>query len=458
MIESMNPPAADLVAVDRKVDFDVSNYTADGIVDDLEFSLNTILGYVDELLAYLNVMDDVVEALMMVWLWRPTFPVTKTLKIPLHSITAFLWGVAVTWNYNFLPSFWLFCIGWMLLALNESVRSHPSRWRHCPPYPELFKRLAFGASSQEKLAPATAEESKAIEEFDASLVAAAERRKKEKEDAAKQEEEFALQMAQEQEMAEDAENMGGKKGGLKIDPVQAMLKQHLYPIQKQVRPIVYMLRVVKNVVLWQEAYYTFWIVTACFAGSLLLIWVPWSFFIRWSLRIGVFFGLGPWMYFVDKYVIKTNWNMTKEEREAAFKAKMEARYQEVLASASVFMIRKETAVKMKSMKQYMFGKFLVRVPQFREDLYDDVPLPSSSCEPYFLSKKPVPIKQRKFGQQLVGDMIPQREVQCVTKVAETKPLSKRFLKGAGKSLGKSSEKIPLLGKSRDGYKSTSNGN
>lgn len=43
MIESTNPPAADLVAVDRKVDFDVvSNCTADGIVDDLDFSVNSI--------------------------------------------------------------------------------------------------------------------------------------------------------------------------------------------------------------------------------------------------------------------------------------------------------------------------------------------------------------------------------------------------------------------------------
>ena len=455
MIESTNPPAADLVAVDRKIDFDVSNYTADGMVDDLEFSVNTIMGYSNELLAYLDIIDDIMESLMTVWLWRPTFSVNKTTKIPLHSFTAFVWGVAVTWNYNLLPSFWLFCVGWILLACNELVCSHPSRWRHCPPYPELFKRLVLGASSTEQLAAASPEEAAVIDKYDASVKEAAARKQKEKEEAANQETKYAEEMAAEQEMAENAEQVGGKKGGLKLDPTAALMKPLLYPIQKQLRPIVHMLRIVKNIILWGEAYYTFWIVTACFAGSLLLIWVPWSFFIRWSLRIGVFLGLGPWMYFVDKYVLKTNWDMTKEEREAAFKAKMKTRYEEVLASASVFIVRKETAVKMKSMKQYMFGKFLVRVPQFREDLYDDIPLPSSSCEPFDGSKHSVPIKQRKFGQQLVGDMIPQREVQCVSKADDTgssRKRSRRFLRGGSKS--KNSETAPLLGKDQNGYKST----
>jgi hypothetical protein len=57
----------------------------------------------------------------------------------------------------------------------------------------------------------------------------------------------------------------------------------------------------------------------------------------------------------------------------------------------------------------MFGKFLMRVPIFKEELVWDDPLPASTATPHDESlAEPIFVSQRKWGQQLKGDMIPTR--------------------------------------------------
>ena len=66
VIHARRPPPPILVSVDRKIDSDVAHYTADGVVDDLKFSLTTLMGHIEELEKYEAVMDDITEALMTV--------------------------------------------------------------------------------------------------------------------------------------------------------------------------------------------------------------------------------------------------------------------------------------------------------------------------------------------------------------------------------------------------------
>lgn len=108
------------------------------------------------------------------------------------------------------------------------------------------------------------------------------------------------------------------------------------------------------------------------------------------------------------------------------------------------------------MKKYMFGKYHLRVPRFAEDLCNDIPLPQSYSKPYDRKKEPpVEIKVRKYGQLLVGDMIPRREIQVsqhhveeshhrlhLNPIKLVEEEGKRAL--IGKDLG-TAERIPLLG-------------
>jgi hypothetical protein len=52
------------------------------------------------------------------------------------------------------------------------------------------------------------------------------------------------------------------------------LKGVLYPIQLQLGQCVVVLSIATSVFLWEESYYAFWITMTCFAGSLVICWVP----------------------------------------------------------------------------------------------------------------------------------------------------------------------------------------
>ena len=107
-------------------------------------------GYIEELQSYVDeeVIEVVFDAVLTVFLWRGHFPILccgKTIiKLPLHSIVAFAWGILVTQNYNRLLSFVLFALGWILLATMEYRRQHPSPWHKCISYAELLGALISG--------------------------------------------------------------------------------------------------------------------------------------------------------------------------------------------------------------------------------------------------------------------------------------------------------------------------
>lgn len=368
-----------------------------------------------------------------------------------NLVQAFIWGVLVTWNWNLLPSFVVFSVAWFFLACNEQANKHPSRWYHCPTYRDLARRILFNTAASESIEPnmnlaETKEYEKKVE--DLRIRRALEKQKEEEHEMALQEE-LGEEM-QEAEAAEKIGKYGGLFKGVNVNP----LKPVLYPIQIQLRQVVYALRTGKSIVLWNESYYAFWLTTACLLVSFIFIFIPFGFILRWTTRIVVWITLGPWNRIIDKYYFRTNPNMTDAERDEALRLRLKARYEEALKSTTNFFIRKEDAMKMKRMKQFMFGKFLVRVPRFCEDLYEDYPLPSSSGIPFDpKATTPVSVKERKFGQALCGDMIPLREIQAAEdKKNETvdEKKKKRFWRSTQKA--HDSETTPLLGTNGDDKK------
>ena len=158
------------------------------------------------------------------------------------------------------------------------------------------------------------------------------------------------------------------------------------------------------------------------------------------MRIIALVALGPWNAIIDRVYFRKDLNMTDEEKDEELRLRLKARYKEVVESATSFFVRKENAIKMRDMKQFMFGKFLLRVPRFCEDLYEDYPLPSSYCNPVD-RKTSIHVTQQKYGQRLFGDMIPQREIQSVPVATAPKAKKKFFLR---KKHCSDSETSPLL--------------
>ena len=295
-----------------------------------------------------------------------------------------------------------------------------------------------------------------------------------------------------------------------VDPLNNVnpLKPVLYPIQLQLHKAVIGMRISRSILLWEESYYAFWIATVSFVVSVAVIWIPWGLLFCWLFRISVWLFLGPWMAIVDRIyfrakpdMIDADENVEVKDEDAEVKAHLKStdmevpvsstsyffvlkdramklkdtthfvlglmfgrfrfvldlfadmalliRYMKCFSTGSGYHVLRERAVKDKDMKRYMYGKFLLRVPRFDEDLFADEPLPESRACPHDpLTAGPISITRRKYGQALIGDMIPQRDIQAAqaTKASSQSAKKKRFWE---KNPQLDKEKIPLLGDSND---------
>lgn len=433
LVAAMIPPPPCYVSVEKKMHFKITNYTLVGEENPHKLSIKTITSHVEELKTYQAVLDYLPKAVFTVFLWRGHYKLSfrrptirrntgvpqsapfserwttpAAMWLPLHSITAFVWGVLVVQNFDRFLAFLVFAIGWFFLATMEQVRTHPSPWSRCRSYSELLLVLVFGRS----LGPQTVEMNENIDEIRAHKAGMDRQEKKRKKaaEALKMEREkleIELNEADEEANDEELDITTKVEGGygFNITPFKGVLKQ----VQTFLQKVCVALRIGKSVVLWRESYAAFSIVTASFLLSLIAFWIPWSFLITSTCRIFVWILLGPWMKLVDIFYVRKWENLSAEERKAGLQTSFQERYHLIVEQSLRRKVRRERALKLQVMKKYMFGKFLMRVPIFKEELVWDDPLPASTATPYDESlTETIVIPQRKWGQQLVGDMIPTR--------------------------------------------------
>ena len=174
-------------------------------------------------------------------------------------------------------------------------------------------------------------------------------------------------------------------------------------------------RHVKYTVGWEECYISFWITIGCLLVSIIFLFVPWFFLLKWGSRALVWILFGPWMKLVDVYYVSKIKPLTEEEhieRKEVERAKRRAVTSKAISEARV---KREDAAKLKAMKKYLFGKFITRVPVLKEDRYRDMPMPESFAVPYKTKKLKLSElamqeagyhRTRLPGQHLAGDMIP----------------------------------------------------
>lgn len=375
--------------------------------------------------------------------------------LPIHSMVAFWWGVSVTTNYNRFPSFLLFSVAWILLACNEYVSKAPSPWHKAKNFVRsiLFYFEAGALPAVRILPDENKEEQTAFQKKRENETA---RLKKEAEMEAQKEAELRKELGIDLDV-DPSEDITTEKGGVfksfNVNP----LKPVLHPIQLQLEGYVRQLRIAKSLILWDDSYYSLWIVILSFGGSIVLYWIPFGLILRWVLRVAVWLVLGPWMAIVDHYYFREESNLSEEQRLQIMQDKLKARYEQLLETASNIDVRRERALKLKSMSKYMFGKYLLRVPRFKEDYFKDTPLPESFAEPFDkLNAPPIKIAERKYGQRLEGDMIPMRSIQEATLPPARPNRREHFRKGLSKAFSKrGGEKTPLLedGKGQPGYDS-----
>eukprot|EP00339_Tiarina_fusa_P025749 CAMPEP_0117019744 /NCGR_PEP_ID=MMETSP0472-20121206/15103_1 /TAXON_ID=693140 ORGANISM="Tiarina fusus, Strain LIS" /NCGR_SAMPLE_ID=MMETSP0472 /ASSEMBLY_ACC=CAM_ASM_000603 /LENGTH=1103 /DNA_ID=CAMNT_0004724777 /DNA_START=181 /DNA_END=3489 /DNA_ORIENTATION=+ len=421
---ALEPPKPVYVNVKKRKDFMVVRQTCLGRTDTDVYSISTIKSYVDELRAYQHSLFFIEDALMTLLLWRGHFPLkigSNVIRLPVHSFNAFVVAILLVENPRYYPSFCFLCIAWLLLAVMGWRRNSPDVWGRCYSFGEILSQLITGES---KAGP---HDIKPFEGYEESTAATKQFMKRVADAEAKAARDYAEAQKVEEERLKDLAEIGDADadistkvgGGISIDPI----KTALHPVQLMLGMVCGALRFVKNVVIWEEAYFSFWIASGCIVLAVACLFVPWVFIMKWTARIIVWSVFGPWMKLLDVFYFSKLKPESDKEREARELEERLLRRLATTEAASRARAIREDATKMRVMKKYMFGKFSVKVPVIKQDRYYDRPLPDSTAAPH--QEKAMTLAElamqeagynrtRLPGQTLVGDMIPMVETQTFT--------------------------------------------
>jgi hypothetical protein len=372
--------------------------------------------YVDELSEYQRVLFHVEDGIMALLLWRGHFPVkigSTTIKLPIHSLNAFLVAITLVENPQLYPSFCFASIAWLLLATMGARRNTANVWGRSKSYGEIMQQLIFG----EITTPPPSyepfhdyEQAKdEMEKWVRRIEESEKRAEREYLEAEKLEEERLKEIEEIGDTDADISTKVG--GGITLDPIKAAL----FPVQQLVGVVCRKLRFVKNIIIWEESYFSFWIANGCMILAVASLFVPWFWLILWTSRVVAWVLFGPLMKLVDIFYVST---LKPETEDEIARRKMQERLKRRLLTteaAERARIIREDAAKMKVMKQFMFGKFGMHIPLLKEDRYVDRPLPQSSAMPHktkALTLAELAMQEAGYnrtrlpGQNLFGDMIP----------------------------------------------------
>jgi len=423
LLAALEPPPTVYVNVKTRKDWVLVRYTCQGRVDTDAYSMKVINSYVEELLSYQHLVYYVQDAVISLLLWRGHFTCTfagHTIMLPLHSLNAFITLTVLVEHPRLAPSFFFASIGWLLVAVMGWRRRSPDPWSRCKPYREFAEALALGHCVTPPDSIASFENAEEAAKFQEKM----QKRIIDAEEAARIAYE-KQQKEQEEEMAE-VQGIGGDtdistKHGSGIVSSIDVFKPFLYPIQQYLDLAVGYVRIVRNIVIWDEAYMSFWITTGCFVLAVVFYFLPWVFMLQWTARIVVWVLFGPWMKAVDVFYYSKIKPLTEEELARKQREADKARLLKRKDAVREARIQKENAAKLKAMKKIMFGKFVTKVPVIKQDRHHDFPLAESSATPYhpepqslaeLAMKEAGYHRTRMPGQHLVGVMIPRVSLHC----------------------------------------------
>ncbi len=418
LFKSLEYPKEILINCRRRKDWELARFTCEGKERFDQYSLDVIYSLVNELQGYQIVTFYIQEALTNLLFWRINEEITITMPfissaksftiyLPLHSMLAFFIGVTVVEKPYLLPSITMGCIGWMMLATMQFRLKHPSRWRICKNFFDLFWVLITGnhlGQPRPIMASENEEEAKAFDDFYTERITevnkAAEDRR-------------MIQIKIQEELTKEMNELNdtGKQEAFSINPFRAQL----FLLQVQLKTVCDFLLFVRNIFIWENVYCSFWLTLGSLSCAIIFLFIPWCFLLRWGARLAVWVLLGPWMKVVDTHYLTKEDNLTQEGQKSELEQIEEKLRKNAMSTIRDARIRKEDEVKLVEMKKYRFGKFMIRIPLLKVERCLDYPLINSYSYPEDDEKLRTGERSvqesgeervRVPGQHLVGHMIP----------------------------------------------------
>mmetsp|Transcript_62419 Transcript_62419/g.75113 ORF Transcript_62419/g.75113 Transcript_62419/m.75113 type:complete len:527 (+) Transcript_62419:2-1582(+) len=400
------------VNCEKQRDFKQMSFTVHGQNNPNKFDMMLLMSFLDELKSYQLVLFYLEDAFETALFWRNSVTVdlwgSTSIGLPLHSVVLFVLGTTMVEYPQLIPSFSMLGIAWIMLATMQYRSNVPCYWKRCRTFQELLVALIFDRSIS---GPPSVKPNQDQEQYEEWL-----RRWQERIDkAAKHAEKAQIQY---EKFTKELENAEG--GGLDISTPQHqsvlsmlnLFKKMLHPLQLSLVTWFGYLRIARNILIWEETYYAFWVTLISLVSAVVFLFVPWAFFIKWIMRILVWLLFGPWMKLVDTFYYTPLKNLSDDEREEKERKVKRSQTEVFIRNAR---ISNENALKLKDMRVYKFGKYITRVPVLKVDRHLDDPLLSSTGGAYEherLTMAMLAMQEARRetclqpGQHLYGDMIP----------------------------------------------------
>jgi len=200
----------------------------------------------------------------------------------------------------------------------------------------------------------------------------------------------------------------------------SFLSGRLYYLHMLLKYLCKYTRIYFSLINWQ-GYYTNKLTTTLVVLGTLCLFPPVHFIAWWTVRILAWTLLGPWMKLVDVCWV-LGWYKTSDELTNLVRAGVEPTPDlpdfEAMLDSEVFLkmsqsgrIVGENAVKLRDMREHVFGHFSEAIPAVDSSRFPSVPLPASSARPW-KEKEEAQVKREIIhvpGQKLRGTMILRQE-------------------------------------------------
>mmetsp|Transcript_12825 Transcript_12825/g.19882 ORF Transcript_12825/g.19882 Transcript_12825/m.19882 type:complete len:872 (-) Transcript_12825:391-3006(-) len=392
------PPPSITVNVDNKADYRMVRKALQGKHDTRKYSMDTLKSHVQELKSYTELQLYIMDAITNVLFWKGNqFPLPRisarssssssSISLPVHSVTLWIMGMWIVEHPSYLPTVMWWSMTWFMMAMQfYRTRNRPHPWwsRHGHSLGDFLKMLMVGTTSSNTIhAPTTQESQDAVDQFQTAWSTRVKESKKRAEERAaealQEQEEYEALMAEmdiQDPVTENGPHETLKSGGF------SLLKPVLYPVQQNLARVCDALRIVRNIILWEESYYAFWITLGSFIMGVVFLMVPWIFLMRWTCRFIVYILLGPWMYAVDKYYLQPLQQQSVEDQKKHEQEELHTKIEAAQEHEKEAREKREEALHQKDMKAMLYGNYETSMPILQTDLYYDIPvLATSSAVP-----------------------------------------------------------------------------
>jgi hypothetical protein len=300
-------------------------------------------------------------------------------RFPLQSFQLFLFGLIVLRFPRFLPSSFtalLLTFSWCMMRARCSQQNP---WMRCTSIREMIRTLLFN----ENMSPVTItlDPSSIIQEDEPCALVKTDN-----------DEMKSVQTTTTGIPYDDRKNKSPSKIELALD----MFKPNLFTFQQELIATIEWIRLIKRILIWEEASLSFWLSLIFLIITVLLMFIPWMLVIRSLSTFFVWTFLSPFMKLVDVIFLQDNVPSVDKKSRGSWKQTLRAA---ILKHNLRSRMRRENEERVKDMKQSLFGSYSIRIPRFSVDLFADVPLPTSMATPY--NSNPVFLAVRHFLTHIV---------------------------------------------------------